>query len=670
MPWTNRGIVYPALTDTVKPASRDLKDLAQTTTTAITDAQNTAQWDRGKLAAGTDLDSITAEGGYQITTYALAEGTINRPSLPTAINPAKLAVYSASGTTVVQEWRTTPANGVDAPIMQRVRGNDGVWSQWRRTDSQLVYRSVIRGEDVHGLDRSGTYRVADYAVATSLVNAPVTVEALGPAVVNVTVGEKGERILVWSSMRAVSDVSTVLWKSRDNGGRWSGWQPYGAGPMSLSTGDSLDTLIRPGSYTVPSYSVAAALLPQPYQVRNAVNKAVVRVLAGPGASVVQEWFTLPVVGAPAPILRRYRDETGTWSQFTEVPGGLLPPSGTSDADTGGAAVAVESDRRVRNRVLSMQITDRSTLPVWAWSAPAAAAPLTMPTHEGSGSVTHPSVRYIPGGWNGYTHWMAFTPYPLGNEAHEDPNIVASNDGVTWEVPGSLVNPLDNQSGKPDPYNSDTHLTWGPNGEMVCLWRMVDRPADGQEVMKWRTSTDGVTWTPAQEVFRIPLGYPYSSFVAPSLHWLGDRWRMYGITTKPNPNRLEYFETTVRAPTSADWSDPVMCAVGPQFSDRDWWHAEIQPDPDGGWYGIMDDVARGLAGVDGNIYLMHSDDGRAWDVSPIPLVPQVGRQHNAIYKSSLLAVGSGAARYYDVWYAAFHTRDRNHQLFKTTATPIL
>ena len=86
MPWTSRGIFYPSLTDTVLPASRDLKDMAATTDEAIAGAR----WDQGTLSAGTDLNTVTQEGGYRIESYSTALSLINSPALPAAVNRAKL----------------------------------------------------------------------------------------------------------------------------------------------------------------------------------------------------------------------------------------------------------------------------------------------------------------------------------------------------------------------------------------------------------------------------------------------------------------------------------------------------------------------------------------------------------------------------------------------------
>lgn len=264
--------------------------------------------------------------------------------------------------------------------------------------------------------------------------------------------------------------------------------------------------------------------------------------------------------------------------------------------------------------------------------------------------------------------MAFTPYPNGNEAHEDPNIVASHDGETWVVPDGLTNPLDDQEGRPDPYNSDTCLAVGPTGGLICLWRTVDRPNSSQEIYYARSSADGVNWTPKWEWLKNPLGTQDSSVVAPAIIWVGDKWRMYAISTNRSPNQLVYWETTAPNPTTSDWGAPTVCDTGVIPPSRDWWHIDIRRHGDG-WLGLMNDVTRGTAGVDGRLYLMESADGLTWDVSSLPLIPQIGEQHDSLYKSTFLPSGGRETLTLDLFYAAFDKRNRDHRLFRTTVTPI-
>ena len=113
------------------------------------------------------------------------------------------------------------------------------------------------------------------------------------------------------------------------------------------------------------------------------------------------------------------------------------------------------------------------------------SPLNIETPEGNAQPYHPSVVYIPGGWNGYAYWMAETPYPLGPDGDwnglppyrarwENPCIHASHDGIHWETPGDLVNPIDDLNEteiENRDFFSDTHLVM--NGDTLECWYRID-----------------------------------------------------------------------------------------------------------------------------------------------------------------------------------------------------
>lgn len=116
--------------------------------------------------------------------------------------------------------------------------------------------------------------------------------------------------------------------------------------------------------------------------------------------------------------------------------------------------------------------------------------LNIPTYEGSGHAVHGSPVYTPYGFNGYKYWMAFTPYPNGDDQYENPSIVASNDGKNWEVPLGLTNPI--TPTPTDGYNSDTCLLLDhDSNQLVCYYRPV---INGQSTVVRKTSSDGVTWS--------------------------------------------------------------------------------------------------------------------------------------------------------------------------------
>lgn len=118
--------------------------------------------------------------------------------------------------------------------------------------------------------------------------------------------------------------------------------------------------------------------------------------------------------------------------------------------------------------------------------------LFTPTYDGSGQVVHPSVidfktEYNLDNWNGYRYWMAITPYPYGNDAYENPSIIASNDGQTWVIPSNFEYPVDNKLGSnnsnPNNYNSDPELIYDPDNKcLILFWREYLR---GSYEKMWR-----------------------------------------------------------------------------------------------------------------------------------------------------------------------------------------
>ena len=131
------------------------------------------------------------------------------------------------------------------------------------------------------------------------------------------------------------------------------------------------------------------------------------------------------------------------------------------------------------------------VPVW----------LDVPTYDGSGQGVEPDVLYFPGGWRGWEYWMAFNPYPNGDEFYENPSILASHDGTQWVVPEGLVNPVVPFPRQGKAHNSDPDLFYAPDADqLVLVYREVN---GGRNILKRLTSTDGVSWSPVVQVLEAP-----------------------------------------------------------------------------------------------------------------------------------------------------------------------
>ena len=114
---------------------------------------------------------------------------------------------------------------------------------------------------------------------------------------------------------------------------------------------------------------------------------------------------------------------------------------------------------------------------------------------------HPKILRFNPSWNGYYYWMAFTPYPNGDQAKENPHILASNNMLTWVEPKGYRNPLEPQpEGTPDKqYNSDTHLVFREDlDRLECWWRYVNDET-GKVIIYRKYTTDGVNWSEKEEM---------------------------------------------------------------------------------------------------------------------------------------------------------------------------
>lgn len=131
----------------------------------------------------------------------------------------------------------------------------------------------------------------------------------------------------------------------------------------------------------------------------------------------------------------------------------------------------------------------------------------IPTIDNIDSVTHPSIVRYPGGWNGYEYWMAATPYP--DAARENPSIWCSHDGVTWVVPSGATNPVL----APGTFNGHAYANFSDPCLIILdktcgsftagTMMLFARPMYGatwKEGIVYTTSTDGVTWTTAVEIY--------------------------------------------------------------------------------------------------------------------------------------------------------------------------
>lgn len=117
------------------------------------------------------------------------------------------------------------------------------------------------------------------------------------------------------------------------------------------------------------------------------------------------------------------------------------------------------------------------------------------SHHLPNQVTHPDVVVRDAAWNGYRYWAIYTPNVTRTSIYENPSIVASNDGVHWEAPVGLTNPIDPQPSSTRHHNCDADMIYNPEMDaMMGYWNWADDQAGGVGAeVRLRISYDGVHW---------------------------------------------------------------------------------------------------------------------------------------------------------------------------------
>lgn len=203
-------------------------------------------------------------------------------------------------------------------------------------------------------------------------------------------------------------------------------------------------------------------------------------------------------------------------------------------------------------------------------------------------VTHPSVidfktEHGIDKWAGYRYWMACTPYAYGNDRFENPCLCTSNDGLAWDTPAFIQNPLDKAPGGLKlGFHSDPDMIYNPvTDELMIyyryvnnnLWRMKLLCVNAKgEVTGPKTLAE---LSPRNRIFRSQAIWRESD----------TKWHMWGgigpaYTIKSDkPCSTVYLSST----DGINWAKPVLCTnsenidpfVSVGYSN---WHIAAKPNP--------------------------------------------------------------------------------------------
>lgn len=267
--------------------------------------------------------------------------------------------------------------------------------------------------------------------------------------------------------------------------------------------------------------------------------------------------------------------------------------------------------------------------------------LAIPTYEGSGQTTHPSVVYLNSNLNGYRYYMAHTPYPFSDAKIENPSIAASKDGVEWETPLGLTNPIDIPttaelaSGF---HMSDTHIMF-LNGKLECWYRLTDKVGAHDYILR-KTSIDGVAWSEREIMYDTLSDGGY--FISPSVLYEDGKYKMWGVG---KADKILYLEGVTG---KNDWSEPVEVPVTYRGVEGLPWHLEVMKDL-GKYVLILNAFRRATVTEKRVIMIAESVDGLSFNdlrtIIDAPTMYANKWDNDIIYRATLINTGGHYKLYY-------------------------
>ncbi|MBE6160156.1 MAG: hypothetical protein E7157_03825 [Lactobacillales bacterium] len=265
--------------------------------------------------------------------------------------------------------------------------------------------------------------------------------------------------------------------------------------------------------------------------------------------------------------------------------------------------------------------------------------LKLENVHGEDQITHPKVISFKKKWNGYKYWMAYTPYPYAEQAHENPHIMASNDLITWHTKKYFENPLDSVDEKNalKIYNSDTHLLYNPDTDRIeCYWRYVD-DIKGEVIIYKRTTRDGIKWTEKEEFLKAKRNQ--TDYLSPVVMYENKKYLVWYVDRDKTVKYIEYDKNEKK------WTAPRLIDIKydlPLLS----WHLDVIK-TDKGYEAILVAFDSWKNRGKMKLYYASSEDNIKWTKAKQILSTKNG----GLYRSSILYLNNT----YYIFYSEI-TRD--------------
>lgn len=241
---------------------------------------------------------------------------------------------------------------------------------------------------------------------------------------------------------------------------------------------------------------------------------------------------------------------------------------------------------------------------------------------------HPKIISFDKEWNGYKYWLAFTPYPKGDETKENPVVNASNDMLNWFIPTQSETPLDiPEISDSLHYNSDTHILYNEKlDQLELFWRYVDDGNNTVTIYKI-TSKDGKEWT-EKEVFLFSENRKERDYVSPAIILEGDTYKIWYVDKK----QVYYFEINGKT------DNPKKLDIKYKNNYKSW-HLDVIYNQDKEIYEMVICAYQDINHRENmNLYYTNSKDNLDWTTPIVIMTPSNSEEKwdsEGLYRSSLL-----------------------------------
>lgn len=274
--------------------------------------------------------------------------------------------------------------------------------------------------------------------------------------------------------------------------------------------------------------------------------------------------------------------------------------------------------------------------------------LNLITKESTNQGYHPKVIAFDKPWNGYTYWMAFTPYPYGDETKENPVINVSNDMKKWTEPDGINNPLDIPSPSDEKhYNSDTHILYNDDTNQIELfYRYVNEETNEVTIYKMTTS-NGRNYS-EKEIFLKSDNRKKLDYVSPTIIYDKGTYKIWYVDKR----EVYYFEKT-----NNNTTEPKKLNIKYDDNYRSW-HIDVIYNKDKKQYELIS-----CAYQDVNhrefmpLFYTSSSNNVDWSKPIKILEASKNKSHwdsQGLYRSSLLYINN---KYY-LFYSGHNNKEEN------------